>query len=248
MHEDAADDQDLFMWLRDESLDPARRRQVRAEAIERHLPLVQWCVNDFDPRLDVREDIVQVGRVGLIHAVDRFDPVRGVAFPTFARPTINGEILRYFRDRDCAIRLPRRYRDITHAVRSCREHVQRTLGREPRLDDLAHFLGLPISKVEAAFAAEEACSVRSLDQPQDDPRGRPLHYGALDPDLEAVPEHQALRESLLRLSADERLVINLHYWHGLTQDQIAARLGRSQMYVSRTLRRANRTLHELLTA
>lgn len=248
MHEDDTSDQDLFRCLRDQSLDPARRHRVREEAIQRHLPLVHWCVNDFGPRLDIREDVVQVGRIGLIHAVDRFDPGRGVAFPTFARPTINGEILRYFRDRDCAIRLPRRYRDITHAVRSSREHVQRKLGREPKLSDLAHFLDIPVSEVEAAFAAEAACSVRSLDQPDTDSWGRPLHYGALDPDLEAVPEHQALRESILRLSTDERVVINLHYWHGLTQDQIAARLGRSQMYVSRTLRRANRTLYELLTA
>lgn len=248
MHENTADDQRLFRCLRDDSLDPARRHQLRAEMIQRHLPLVHWCVNDFDPRFDVRDDIVQVGRIGLIHAVDRFDPDRGVAFPTYARPTINGEILRYFRDRDCAIRLPRRYRDITHAVRSCREHLQRSLGREPKLIDLAHFLGIPITDVEAAFAAESACSVRSLDQPQTDSWGRPLHYGALDPELEAVAEHHALRESLVRLTADERLVVHLHYWQGMTQDQIAARLGKSQMYVSRTLRRANLRLKDLLSA
>ena len=248
VHEDRADDRDLFVCLRDESLAPERRRLLREEAIRRHLPLVHWCVKDFDPRLDIREDIVQVGRIGLIHAVDRFDPARGVAFPSFARPTINGEILRYFRDRDGAIRLPRRYREITHAVRSSREHVQRSLGREPKLTDLARFLDIPIAEVEAAFAAEAACAVRSLDQPSSDARGRPLHYGALDPDLEAVPEHQALRESLQRLSPDERLAIHLHYWQGLTQDQIASRLGRSQMYVSRTLRRASRHLHALLTA
>lgn len=247
MHEDAAD-HDLFKCLRDVSLDPARRRRLRDEAIQRHLPLVVWCVNDFGPRHDVREDILQVGRMGLIHAVDRFDPARGVTFPTFARPTINGEILRYFRDRDCAIRLPRRYRDITHAVRSSQEHLMRSLGREPKLEDLAHFLGIPLADVEAAFAAEKACSVRSLDQPRHDADGRPLHYGALDPDLEAVPEHHALRQSVSLLSSEERLVIRLHYWQGLTQDQIAARLGRSQMHVSRTLRRASRRLHELMTA
>lgn len=248
MDEDTTHEGDLFLRMRDASLDSAGRHRLREEAIHRHLPLVVWCVNDFDPRLDVREDIVQVGRIGLIHAVDRFDPARGVAFPTFARPTINGEILRYFRDRDCAIRLPRRYRDITTAVRSSQEHLQRKLGREPKLSDLAHFLKIPVDDVEAAFAAEAACSARSLDQPHTDSSGRPLQYGALDPDLEAVPERHALRESVLRLSVDERLVIRLHYWQGLTQDQIAARLGRSQMYVSRTLRRASRQLHELLTA
>lgn len=248
MREDASNDHDLFTRLRDAAADPARRHRLREEAIHLHLPLVHWCVNDFDPRLDVRDDIVQVGRVGLINAVDRFDPCRGVAFPAFARPTINGEILRYFRDRDCAIRLPRRHRDITHAVRSSREHVQRSLGREPKLADLAHFLGIPLVEVEAAFAAERACSVRSLDQPHTDSRGRAMLYGALDADLEAVPEHHALREAISRLPADERLAVQLHYWQGLTQDQIAARLGRSQMYVSRTLGRASRRLHELLTA
>lgn len=248
MREDTADDRDLFRCLRDAALDPARRHRLRDEAIHRHLPLVHWCVKDFDPRLDVREDVLQVGRIGLIHAVDRFDPTRGVAFPTFARPTINGEILRYFRDRDCTIRLPRRYRDITHAIRSSHEHLVRSLGREPKVDDLAHFLGVPISEIEAAFAAEHACSVRSLDQPHSDPSGRPVHYGALDPELEAVPEHHALRESVSLLSPDERLVIHLHYWQGLTQDQIAAVIGRSQMYVSRTLKRASRRLYELLTS
>jgi len=246
MHEDEAED--LFRRLRDESLDPARRGRLRAEAIQRHLNLVQWCVNDFSPRLDVRDDVVQVGRIGLINAVDRFDPARGVAFTSYARPTINGEILRYFRDRDCTIRLPRRFRDITHAVRSSREHVQRTLGREPELIDLARFLDIPIGDVEAAVAAERACTTKSLDQPHRDNSGRPLEYGLLDPALEAVAEHHALRESIVRLTADERLVIHLHYWQGMTQDQIAVRLGRSQMYVSRTLRRANTRLRDLLSA
>ncbi|MGN6721178.1 MAG: sigma-70 family RNA polymerase sigma factor [Marmoricola sp.] len=240
--------EELFVRLRDASADPARQRRLREEAIHLHLPLVQWCVNDFDPRFDVRDDVVQVGRIGLINAVDRFDPSRGVAFRTFARPTINGEILRYFRDRDCSIRLPRRYREITHAARSSREHVQRRLGREPKLADLAHFLGIPLEEVEAAFAAEHACSVRSLDQPLTDVRGRPTQHGALDEALEAAAEHHALRDAISRLPPDERLVVGLHYWQGLTQDQIARRLGRSQMHVSRALRRAQGRLHVLLTA
>lgn len=245
---EAADDQDLFTCLQDQALDPTRRRLLREEAIQRHLPLVLWCVRDFEPRRDVREDVLQVGRIGLINAVDRFDPTRGVTFQTFARPTINGEILRYFRDRDCAIRLPRRYRDITHAARSSREHLVRSLGREPKLDDLAHFLGIPVIEVETAFAAENACSVRSLDQPYSDSSGRPVQHGSLDAALEAVPEHHALRQSIALLTQDQRIVVELHYWQGLTQEQIATRLGRSQMHVSRTLRRANQRLRELLTS
>ncbi|MGN6161499.1 MAG: sigma-70 family RNA polymerase sigma factor [Marmoricola sp.] len=242
------EDLDLFTLLAQEPSASARHHQLREEAIRRHLPLVHWCVNDFGPRRDLRDDIVQVGTIGLIHAVDRFDPHRGVAFPAFARPTIKGEILRYFRDRDPAIRLPRRYHDITHAVRSSREHVQHDLGREASLGDLAAFLDLPLADVETAFAAESACAVRSLDYADADPWGRPLHYGAVDAQLEAVPDHQALRESLWRLSRDERTVIAMLFWHGLTQDQAAAHLGKSQMYVSRTLRRASRHLRELLSS
>lgn len=248
MDEGAAREEDLFVRLRDASADPALRERLREEAICLHLPLVRWCVRDFAPRFDVRDDVIQVGRIGLINAVDRFDPSRGVAFRTFARPTINGEILRYFRDRDCVIRLPRRYREITHAVRASREHLQLRLGREPKLADLAHFLAIPLRDVEAAFAAERACAARSLDQPSTDARGRPMEHGTLDADLEAVAERHALWEAILRLPTDERVVIHLHYWQGLTQDQIAGRLGRSQMYVSRVLRRASRRLHELLTA
>lgn len=243
-----SDDHELFIQLRDERTDARLRHQLRDEAIRRHLPLVHWCVQDFGARRDVREDIVQVGTIGLIHAVDRFDPDRGVGFPAFARPTIRGEILRYFRDRDRAIRLPRRYHDITHAVRASQEHLQHDLGREPDLGDLAHFLGISIIEVETAFAAEAECSVRSLDQGDTDALGRPLTYGALDPRLESVADHHALRQSLWQLPAEERAVIDMLFWKGLTQAQAAAHLGKSQMYVSRTLRRASRHLRDLLSS
>jgi len=238
----------LFFLLRDEPPESERHARLREEAIRRHLPLVHWCVKDFRPRRDLHDDIVQVGTIGLFHAVDRFDPGRGVEFPTFARPTIRGEILRYFRDRHGAIRLPRRYHEITHAVRSSEEHVQHDLGRQATLGDLAKFLGIPVHEVEAAFAAESACSVRSLDQAATDLWGRPLPCGALDARLEAVPDHHALLESMWRLTVEERSVIAMLFWDGLTQDQVAAHLGRSQMHVSRTLRRASCRLRRLLSS
>ena len=241
-------DREFFRRLQREPVGSPHRRHLRNQAIQAHLRLVHRCVNEVAPRREVRDDVIQVGTIGLIHAVDRFDPERGVGFHAYAKPTIRGEILRYFRDRDGAIRLPRRHHDITRAVRSCREHIRHDLGREPNLRDLAHFLGLPVADVEAALAAEAACAVRSLDLPvTEDDRG-PIQPGGLDAQLEAVTDHEALRQCLIRLLPEERRVIDLLFWNELTQDQVAVLLGRSQMYVSRTLRRATGHLRELLSS
>lgn len=244
-------DHELFRRLRRAPQGSPHRRRLRNHAIHTHLPLVHRCVNDVGPRREVHEDVVQVGTIGLIHAVDRFDPERGVGFHAYARPTIHGEILRYFRDRDPAIRLPRRHHEISRAVRSSREHMRHRLGHEPSLADLAQFLGIAVAEVEGALAAETACTVRSLDAltiDPDDGQRRARQPGRLDADLEAVTDHEALRQCLARLQSEERQIISLLFWSELTQDQVAARLGRSQMYVSRTLRRATGHLRQMLNS
>lgn len=241
-------DHELFRRLRREPQGSPHRRQLRNQAIHTHLPLVHRCVHDVHPRREVHDDVMQVGTIGLINAVDRFDPDRGVGFHAYARPTIRGEILHYFRDRDGAIRLPRRHHEITRAVRSSREHVTHHLGREPHLADLAHFLGLPVRDVEGALAAEAACSVRSLDVLMVDTGDRDRQPGRLDGDLEAVTDHEALRQCLARLMPEERRILQLLFWNDLTQDQAAILVGRSQMHVSRTVRRALARLREMLNS
>ena len=242
-------DRELFRRLRREPQGSQHARRLRHHAIHTHLPLVHRCVNDVGPRRELRDDIVQVGTIGLIHAVDRFDPERGVGFHAYARPTIHGEILRYFRDRDTAIRLPRRHHDITRAVRSSREHVRHDLGREPTLPDLARFLGLEVRAVEEALAVEAACAVRSLDAyPVDDAPGRHRAPGGLHAELEAVTDQEALRQCLARLVPEERRIVSLLFWDELSQDQVAGLLGHSQMHVSRTLRRAIAHLRAMLNS
>lgn len=241
-------DHELFRRLRREPQGSPHRRHLRNQAIRTHLPLVHRCVNDVHPRREVREDVVQVGTIGLIKAVDRFDPDRGVGFHAYARPTIRGEILHYFRDREGSLRLPRRHHDLSHAVRSCREHVRNSLGREPNLADLAAFLSVPVADVEAALAAEAACSVRSLDVLMADAGDRDRQPGRLDVRLEAVTDHEALQQCLAQLAPEERQIIQLLFWNDLTQDQVAVHLGRSQMYVSRSVRRATARLREMLSS
>ncbi|HWU32630.1 MAG TPA: sigma-70 family RNA polymerase sigma factor [Marmoricola sp.] len=241
---------DLFVCLRDASLEPARRRLLRAEAIERHLAFVEHCARDMNLDGNQREDVLQAGREGLIHAVDRFDPDRGIPFVAFARPTITGEMLRYLRDSGSSIRLPRRHRDITHAARASEEHLRRTLGREPRRRDVAQFLGMALGEVDAAFAAEDACAVLTL-QPFRPESGEEAvaetsRDGCVDRYLENLPDRIDLETALARLTPVERRIIHLYIYEGYSQTQIGARLGMSQVQVSRTFQRSMRQIKAAL--
>jgi len=231
----------LFDELRDPNLDPARRQRLRSYAIERHLPLVDRCVSEIRPRPDVLEDAIQVGRIGLIYAVDRFDPARGTAFPVFARPTIVGEVLHYFRDRDTSIRVPRRHYDLAHRARAHHDQVRHSLGHEPTLSDLAAFLHVAPHELSAAFAAEEACIPRSLDSVQ-----HPDELVTLDPLLEQMPDHIDLGNYVALLPRTEREVLLLHVVNEMTQQQVGLRLGLTQMQVSRAAQRAIRHLKALI--
>lgn len=239
---DGSDVGDLFTCLRDASLDPSRRRRFRDAAVERHLSLVDRCALDLNIGGHDREDLIQAGRVGLIHAVDRFDPERGIPFVGFARPTITGEMLRYLRDHRSTVRLPRRHHNITHASRASRDHLRHTLRGTPDNAAYAEFLGLSVNDVDAAFAAEAACTVLPLESGDENPRDR-----CLDRYLESTPERIDLERSIAGLPVNERRVIALHIYEELTQQQVAARLNMSQVQVSRTLQRAIRHLRKQLT-
>lgn len=240
------DERDLFACLRDASLDPGRRRQLREAAVECHLGLVERCALDLGISGRDREDLIQVGRIGLINAVDRFDPERGIPFVGFARPTITGEMLRYLRDHRSSVRLPRRHHDITRAARASQEHLRRTLRRTPNNAEYARFLGLPVDEVDAAFAAETACSTLPLDLGAGNPDEGPARDGCLDRYLESLPERIDLERAIAGLPADEQTIIALHIYQGLSQCQVGQRLGMSQVQVSRTLKRAIIHLRKLL--
>lgn len=246
-HHESDEQRDLFACLRDASLDPARRRRLRNRAVECHLKLVDYCARDLNLEPDQRDDVIQAGRIGLINAVDRFDPTRDIAFPTFARPTITGEMLRYLRDRQMTIRLPRRHRDITHAARASRDHLRRSLGHDPSTSEYAEFLRRSPAEIDAAFAAEAACSVLPLEAGSSDQRQHAPRDACRDRYLELLPERLDLRNNLAKLPAHEHRVIALHIYGELTQTEVAQRLGMSQVQVSRTLRHAIRHLREGMT-
>ncbi|MFN3214861.1 MAG: sigma-70 family RNA polymerase sigma factor [Acidimicrobiales bacterium] len=179
------------------------------------------------------EDLDQIAFEALVRAVDRFDPHRGLRFSTFAARTIEGELKQYFRDRTWAVHVPRRTRQLTGAVRSAGESLSQRLGRAPTPAEIAAELGLDLADVTLAFEASAAYRSEPMDAVAgDDPQ--PSLAGEFD-----TVEARVLMPRLLEsLAADDRVVVELRFFDGLTQSQIAARIGVSQMQVSRIMRRA----------
>jgi RNA polymerase sigma-B factor len=214
--------------------------RVRAALIEANLPLVRYVALRFRGRNEPLEDIVQVGTVGLIQAIDRFDLGRGVRFATFAMPTIVGEIRRYFRDSVRSVHVPRRVHERWGRVRSAGEELTVALGRTPTTAEIAERLCLTEEEVLASAEAGRAYRVASLEavREREDAPGLIERLGYEDPGLTSV-EHRALvRHLLVQLPERERHVLLLRYFGNLTQSQISAELGVSQMHISRMLARS----------
>lgn len=230
--------------LRELPPDSPTRRQLRQQVVESQLPLVHHLAQRFRGRGEPYDDLVQVGTIGLLNAVDRFDPQRG-SFTAFAVPTILGEIRRHFRDRGWAMRVPRRLQDFGRQVAVTRELLTQRLGRSPTVHELAEELhddpDLVVEAIETAtvFAtvplpsASEEVLFDSLSSPD---------YG-----LERVEQRVTLRPLLARLPARERRILALRFVRGMSQSQIAAEVGLSQMHVSRLLARSLATLRDHLT-
>ncbi|MDT0267201.1 RNA polymerase sigma factor SigF [Streptomyces sp. DSM 44915] len=219
----------------------AEHRRVREALVEANLPLVRYAALRFHSRSEPLEDILQVGTIGLIHAVDRFDPARGVQFATFALPTIVGEIRRYFRDSVRTVHVPRRLHELWARVCAAAEELTVALGRSPTTAELAERLRLPEEEVLASMDAGRAYRVSSLEAGRDRDEGAPGpldRLGYEDPGLAGV-EHRALvRHLLVQLPEREQRILLLRYYANLTQSQISAELGVSQMHVSRLLARS----------
>ena len=218
--------------------------QLRQLIVESQLPLVHHLAQRFRGRGEPYDDLVQVGTIGLLNAVDRFDPGRG-SFTAFAVPTILGEIRRHFRDRGWAMRVPRRVQDFGRHVAVAREHLTQRLGRSPTVPELAEELnGDPDLVVEAIETATVFATV-----PLPSASEEVLFDNLSSPDygLERVEQRATLRPLLARLPARERQILALRFIRGMSQSQIAAEVGISQMHVSRLLARSLATLRENLT-
>ena len=218
------------------------RAAVRDELVVMHLPLVHHVARRYRDRGESMEDLVQVGTIGLIKAVDRFDLGRGTELSTFATPTILGEIKRHFRDRSWAMKVPRRLQERSAQVSACTDDLTRTLQRSPTVREVAAELGVSQEEVLDAIEVRHAYSATSLDADRGDGSERPAaigdSLGIEDAALEAVEYREAIRPLLDALPDRERRIIMLRFFGNLTQSQIAEEMGMSQMHVSRLLARS----------
>ncbi|MCK1794764.1 RNA polymerase sigma factor SigF [Streptomyces sp. XM4193] len=216
-------------------------RRARSALIEANIPLVRYVARRFHNRNEPMEDIVQVGTIGLINAIDRFDPERGVQFPTFAMPTIIGEIRRYFRDNVRTVHVPRRLHEMWAQVSGATEDLTVQHGRTPTTAEIAERLKVPEEEVLACMEAGRAYRPASLEAAQERDEGMPGlidRLGYEDPALDSVEHRELVRHLLVQLPEREQRILLLRYYGNLTQSQISAELGVSQMHVSRLLTRS----------
>jgi RNA polymerase sigma-B factor len=222
-------------------------RRLRDELVEAHVPLAQFLARRFSHRGETHEDLVQVALLGLLKAVDRFDPGRGLQFSTFATPTIVGEIKRHFRDRGWAMRVPRRVQELHLHLGRVVGALSQELGRSPTVAEIAAQVGGSEEEVLEAMEAGGMYRLASLDGPAaTGEEGGDLvsMIGDADPEFDRI-EHQVELTSLLaELPEREQTIVYLRFFRGLTQSEIAATVGISQMHVSRLLARSLELLRE----
>ncbi|MQM26275.1 SigB/SigF/SigG family RNA polymerase sigma factor [Glycomyces albidus] len=242
----------LFTELAGLDVDDPRRGEIRERLITGHLPLAEHIAQRYSGKGIVKEDLLQVASVGLIHAVDRFDPTLGSDFLSYAVPTMMGEVRRHFRDTAWPMRVPRRLQELRLAINQASADLAQELGRPATCADLAEHLDLTEAEIEEGLEARQAFRSVSLDEPvcQDADRA-PLceTIGAEDLALELVENHEALLPLIQDLPARERRILALRFYEEMTQAQIGEEIGISQMHVSRLLKGTLEELRErLLTA
>jgi RNA polymerase sigma-B factor len=236
---------ELFAVFQDAGGSEASRTEARDSLVHLHLPLVEHCARRFRNRGEPFEDLVQVGTIGLIKSIDRFDAERGVEFSTYATPTIIGEIKRYFRDKGWAIRVPRRLQELRMQIGTSTQELTQQLGRSPTPRELAEHIGCTMEEIIEGIESSNAYSTLSLDASDDSDDGAATMLDALgvdDENLEHVEIRESIKPLLDRLDQREKKILLLRFFKNMTQSQIAEEIGVSQMHVSRLL---NRTLEEL---
>jgi RNA polymerase sigma-B factor len=224
---------------------------VRNTLVELNLPLVRYAASRFRTRSEPMEDIVQVGTIGLIKAIDRFDPSREVEFPTFAMPTVIGEIKRFFRDTSWAVRVPRRLQELRLGLAKAEDELAQRLDRAPTVAELAKRLELSEEEVREGLVASNAYTASSLDATAADGEetesALSARVGYEDHGLEGVDDLESLKPLIARLPERSRRILALRFVAEMTQSEIGEELGISQMHVSRLLSRTLAQLREGLT-
>lgn len=227
-----------------------RRHDLCDWLVREHTPVAHHIAQRFSGRGQPDDDLRQVALLGLVNAVNRFDPERGSEFLAFAVPTIMGEVRRYFRDKTWAVRVPRRLQLLRMSISGAADELAQELGAAPDPERIAARLGISKQEVREGLAASNAYKSASLDKEAAvDGEGAPLRelLGDLDPDLERVELHETLQPLLEELPERERRILVLRFFRNYTQTQIAADVGISQMHVSRLLTKTLKTLRVRIT-
>lgn len=223
--------------------------RARDELVRRFLPLARKLARRYSGAREPFEDLLQVASLGLVKAVNRFDPSRGTAFSSFAVPTILGELKRYFRDLGWALHVPRGAQERAIKVEDGQQQLSSRTGHAATIPELAQYLEMSIEEVLESLETSRAHHTASLDAPHDDGDGETGtladSFGVLDSTLQLVDEKVTISAAARQLSQRERRVVLLRFVEDLTQTEIAERIGVSQMQVSRILRRALARLAEL---
>ncbi|OKH86096.1 RNA polymerase sigma factor SigF [Mycobacterium sp. ST-F2] len=243
-----ADVLEMFRQLRRTAEDSADYIAQRDRIIERCLPLADHIARRFEGKGEARDDLLQVARMGLVNAVNRFDVELGSEFAPFAIPTIMGELRRHFRDNSWSVKVPRRMKELHLRIGTATAEMSQRLGRAPTPSELAAELGVDRDEVLDGLMAGSSYKTASIDKVAGDEERPSLAdtLGDVDPGLEKVEQREALRPLLAELPERERTVLVLRFFESMTQSQIAAKLGISQMHVSRLLAKTLAQLRDKL--
>lgn len=226
-------------------------RELRNQLVERHMGLAAHIANRFRRQASNDDDLRQVAMVGLVKAVDRFDPEFGAAFSAFAGRTIEGELKRYFRDRSWAVRVPRGAKELHLLVRNATEELAQRKGRSPSIDEIAAHLRVDRDDVLRGLAATAAYSVGTLDggngdDDQDTPGDRQRALASQESGYVAIDNRELVVQLVARLPEREREIVRLRFYERRSQSEIAEAVGISQMHVSRLLRSSFEQMREWL--
>jgi len=216
----------------------SREQALRDRLIEIHMNLPHFFTNRFGRKLEQHEDLLQVATLGLINAVDRFDPERGVEFTTFATVTILGEIKRYFRDKTWSVKVPRRIKDLNIVVNQAIEQLNKELDHSPTYEEVAQHIGCSVEDILESREAVMSYHPVSLDKEIEGGAGDSSStliemIGGMDRSIEQLSDHLSLQSGLKQLKKDEKFVIYNRYFRNLSQAEIAKSMKISQMQVSR---------------
>jgi RNA polymerase sigma-B factor len=212
-----------------------RDPELRERLVLVHQSLALYFAQRFAHRGEPMDDLEQVATMALLKAIDRFDPTRDIKFATYAARVVTGELKRHFRDRTWAMRVPRSLQELHLRVKNASEFLRGDLGRSPTVQELVEYIGVSEERVLEAMEAGDAYRLTSLDAPLPGSDESLIQVGGDDPAMAAFEQRQLLEPLLARLEERDQIIVRLYYVHNLSQAEIGARLGLSQVHVSRRL-------------